>query len=744
MLRAHGLVVIVLAAGVASVSCPASATADRIVFALRPVSPVAGAGGRAPAPAAHPGHAQDGRLPAALETRWPTDAVLHRFDEGLSPPSIAASPDESTDSPGDPNPWRLDRTRVWMLDLADSAETTVALATLASDPAVAWAERDQPREPCVWRGARTAHPLPPIATGTTGDASVASTPLDPLLDDGRQWGLDNRGADGPAGGLLHADIHAPGAWSWSRGGADVWLAVADTGVDPAHPDLAGTLDGGDPRIVFGFDATLTPGQGPDDSLGHGTRVAGVMAARTGDGAHYDSLGIAGVCGGDGDANPGCRLIPVRICPGHSGVAHASDEARGIAWAVDHGARVINLSFAATAPSTLERLAVLDALARGTLVVCAAGNRGLDRPGLPMYPAALAGDGLCMSVGASDAWDRRVEWSSDGAWLDLVAPGVDIWSTALTHPDAFGIPGARYAADSGTSFAAPFASGTAGLMLALRPDLDAADLAPLMRANADDIGAPGPDSLTGAGRLDAWGTLADLAPGDACIHGVAAPIVTTVEHDTLALGESGQPLMDALGRRAAVARVTVTATIAVPDSLLAPVRAWVRVAASTTMRPARTLPWVSPWADVTSLTADVLTLSGTLYRIEDARLDPGAITDTMQLWLPVPPERARIAYTLWGRVHPVPTAAGPGSGAGPRAPRIAAVPNPFATTTRLVGRPGDTIELFDTTGRRVRVLRLSSAGEAAWDGRDDTGRALPSGLYLARASSGGTGRAVRLE
>jgi hypothetical protein len=73
-----------------------------------------------------------------------------------------------------------------------------------------------------------------------------------------------------------------------------------------------------------------------------------------------------------------------------------------------------------------------------------------------------------------------------------------------------------------------------------------------------------------------------------------------------------------------------------------------------------------------------------------------------------------------------------------------MPNPFVGATRLVGRPGDTVELFDVTGRRVRVLRLSSAGEAAWDGRDDFGRALGSGLYLARASSGGTTRVVRLE
>ncbi|HUK64459.1 MAG TPA: hypothetical protein VLV15_14030, partial [Dongiaceae bacterium] len=99
-------------------------------------------------------------------------------------------------------------------------------------------------------------------------------------------------------------------------------------------------------------------------------------------------------------------------------------------------------------------------------------------------------------------------------------------------------------------------------------------------------------------------------------------------------------------------------------------------------------------------------------------------------------------TIWGRVP-----ATPGDVATP--PRtttrhLTAAPNPFTFTTRLGGAPGDEIALFDTGGRRVRSLRCAVDGAAVWDGRDDTGRALPSGLYLARARSGAVARVVRIE
>src|SRR5215813_1817742 len=98
-----------------------------------------------------------------------------------------------------------------------------------------------------------------------------------------------------------------------------------------------------------------------------------MAARTGDGAALDSLGMAGVCGGDGGVNPGCRIVPIKITPGHSTVATSFDIARAVIYAVSVGARAVNLSFTGTGTSRLERLALSFAVERGCLVVAASGN-----------------------------------------------------------------------------------------------------------------------------------------------------------------------------------------------------------------------------------------------------------------------------------------------------------------------------------------------------------------------------------
>src|SRR5439155_15884946 len=224
-------------------------------------------------------------------------------------------------------------------------------------------------------------------------------------------------------------------------------------------------------------------------FGHGTLVAGVMAARTGDGPHFDSLGIAGVCGGDGRANAGCRIVPIKIAPGRSGSATSFDIARAIRYATAVGARAVNLSFAGAGESAIERAALYDAVTRGCIVVAASGNRG---SAAPQYPAACAADGLCIAVGASDESDRRCAFSSFGPGLDLLAPGTDIWTTFMTYASAAGAHYPGYVAAAGTSFAAPFVSGTVGLLAAARPELIDTDFQRLIRESAHDLGAPGPD------------------------------------------------------------------------------------------------------------------------------------------------------------------------------------------------------------------------------------------------------------
>ena len=133
-----------------------------------------------------------------------------------------------------------------------------------------------------------------------------------------------------------------------------------------------------------------------------------MAARTNDGPHFDSLGMAGVCGGDGRGNFGCRLVPIKISPRHSGYATSYAISAAALYATAVGARAMNLSYAGDRPSRLERLAMHWAITRGCVVVAAAGNSGYSGGPPCMYPAAYAADGLGIQVGATDRFDQRTE------------------------------------------------------------------------------------------------------------------------------------------------------------------------------------------------------------------------------------------------------------------------------------------------------------------------------------------------
>ena len=412
-------------------------------------------------------------------------------------------------------PFALDPARIWLLEAPDSATAAAALETLLADPGVEWAEPNRVRELAALR-----LDLP--------------VPDDPLLRDGRQWGLRNLGPASPWGGVAGADIRALEAWARSAGSNDVLLAVADTGIDPAHPDLAATLPDGSPRIVHAVNLTgLEPADAIADSFYHGTGVAGVMAARTNDGPHFDSLGMAGVCGGDGRGNFGCRLVPIKISPRHSGYATSYAISAAMLYATAVGARAMNLSYAGDGPSRLERLAMHWAIARGCVVVAAAGNSGY--PGGPsvQYPAAYAADGLGIQVGATDRFDQRASWSSYGPDMDLMAPGVDIWTTYMTYPNAVGTSYPGYVAASGTSFAAPFVTGAVGLLAAARPELTDVDFKHVLRESAHDIGDPGVDAKTGWGRLDAAAALEAVGPAIGIWHDeVAGQSFRALGFDTL--------------------------------------------------------------------------------------------------------------------------------------------------------------------------------------------------------------------
>ena len=189
------------------------------------------------------------------------------------------------------------------------------------------------------------------------------------------------------------------------------------------------------------------GNGEVDPAGHGTHVAGIIAAHANNG-----VGIAG-------AAPGVKILPVRVLDA-SGSGSSSDVAEGIIWAADHGARVINLSLGG-GPSPGMQIAMQYALSKQVVTFAAAGNAYQDG-NLPTYPAAYP---EAIAVAAIDSNLQHADFSNTGSYVDLAAPGDLIWST-------YGQGHSQYALMSGTSMATPYATATAALVLGENPNLSA--------------------------------------------------------------------------------------------------------------------------------------------------------------------------------------------------------------------------------------------------------------------------------
>ncbi len=272
----------------------------------------------------------------------------------------------------------------------------------------------------------------------------------------------------------------PEGWDLTTGNSSVVVAVVDTGVQAGHPDL-GTL-------TAGWDFVNNDGDPADDNVadhGHGTLVAGVIAAQGNNG-----IGIAGICWK-------CQIMPVKVLDS-TGSGTDSWVASGITWAVDHGADVINLSLGGTENSLTLAGAVNYALGRGVVVIAAAGNDGED-PILGTtknYPAAYPG---VISVGAVDDANTRYDFSNYGPWVEVDAPGCTN-STAL---------GGLYGGFCGTSTASPFVAGLAGL--ARSRNLSATGSS--VTSAIEDFTQPGtadPVGNSAHGLIDAQATLANIA------------------------------------------------------------------------------------------------------------------------------------------------------------------------------------------------------------------------------------------
>lgn len=272
-------------------------------------------------------------------------------------------------------------------------------------------------------------------------------------------------------------VHAPEAWSVTRG-AGVTVAVVDTGVDVTHPEFQG-------RIVPGYNATNHTDNAKDDN-GHGTHVAGIVAAAANNGA-----GIVGIA-------PEAKVMPVKVLEA-DGSGSDAGVADGIVWAVDHGAQVINMSLGGPGESKVLADAVAYALSKGVAVLAAMGNDGSNEKS---YPAAYPG---VLAVGATDNKDQAADFSQWGEWISVSAPGVQILSTFPTYQcnlNEYGFPKV-YAVLDGTSMATPAVAGLAALVKARYATLSPSQLKARLEAATDKVpGMSGFDPHFGFGRVNA--------------------------------------------------------------------------------------------------------------------------------------------------------------------------------------------------------------------------------------------------
>jgi subtilisin family serine protease len=295
-------------------------------------------------------------------------------------------------------------------------------------------------------------------------------------------------AEGDPAQYALAKLRLPEAHTLARGD-NVTIAVIDSGIDVSHPELAGVISGT-------FDA-LGSKEGPHV---HGTGIAGVIAS------HARLMG----------SSPSANILAIRAF----GVASSGAEStsfvvlKSIDFAVSHGARIINMSFAGPEDPLVGK-SLGAAVARGVVLVAASGNAGPKSP--PLFPAA---DRNVIAVTATDASDRLFPASNRGSYVAIAAPGVDILTPA---------PDAKYQVTSGTSFAAAYISGLAALIIERNPALTPDDVRSILTKTAQDLGAPGRDDLFGAGRADAF----------SAVSAAGTPVATASERPTTTTG-SNQP------------------------------------------------------------------------------------------------------------------------------------------------------------------------------------------------------------
>lgn len=323
--------------------------------------------------------------------------------------------------------YKLGQSGIYVVDLPANASEKAVLARLKNNPHVKSAEQDR---------------LVPSTLAVN----------DPYI--GSAWHVGKIGANA--------------AWDLAQG-SGVTIAILDSGIDAAHPDLAPNLTGG--YNVYDANTNLT------DVCGHGTSVAGAAAA-----VNNNAIGVAGIAGR-------ARIMPVRVAykKATDGGCYAaySTVASGLIYAADNGARVANVSYGGVTGSSSVTSAANYMKSKGGLVFVSSGNTGTDQ--------GYAPNSAMIVVGATTSSDTRASWSSYGSFVTLTAPGSGIWTTRM---------GNGYAAVNGTSYASPVAAGVAALMMAAAPTLTNSRIESLLASTAVDLGTAGRDNYFGYGRINA--------------------------------------------------------------------------------------------------------------------------------------------------------------------------------------------------------------------------------------------------
>ncbi len=278
-------------------------------------------------------------------------------------------------------------------------------------------------------------------------------------------------------------VSAPSGWDLTIGSSGVVIAIVDTGLDLLHEEFQGG------KVLPGYDYANNDSN-PQDDEGHGTHCSGIAAASTNNG-----IGIAGI-------GYSCRILPVKVL-GANGSGSFANVDKGIMFAADQGANVISMSLGATYPKAFgipQDLidAVNYALARGCVVVAAAGNEAVSLDQYLSVPAMVPGV-LC--VGATDSSDAETVFTNYGSPVKIAAPGLNILSTLPTSQGKYGI-------ESGTSMSTPCVAGAAGLLWSYAPaGTTNTQIVSALTSTSDFVG-----TWLDGGRLNVYRALNMIGPG----------------------------------------------------------------------------------------------------------------------------------------------------------------------------------------------------------------------------------------